>query len=94
MAPEVNRRLNTVLFLAGATILNIVLLFFYFLAFTGLAGLFLPNRTGWIAVATWLGLFAASLAAGWFTYRWAFRNLQERVRLEHYLDSTLFKGLF
>jgi len=90
----VNRRRNTVLFLIGATVLNILLLFFYFLTFTGIAGLFLPNRTGWIAVITWLGLFGASLAAGWFTYRWAFRILKERVRLDHYLDATLFKGLF
>jgi hypothetical protein len=90
----VNRRLNTVLFLAGATVLNIVLLFFYFLTFMGVAGLFLPDRTGWVAVVLWGGLFAAALAAGWFTYRWAFRVLRERVHLERYLDATLFKGLF
>ncbi len=89
-----NRRLNTVLFLAGATILNIILLFFYFLAFMGITGLFLPNRTGLPAVLIWLLLFGASLTAGWFTYRWAFRILKERVRLERYLDANLFKGLF
>lgn len=89
-----NRRLNTVLFLAGATVLNILLLFFYFLAFTGIAGIFLPERTGWLALTSWVGLFGASLAAGWFTYRWAFRILRERVRLDRYLDSNLFKGLF
>ena len=89
-----NRQANTILFLAGATVLNIVLLFFYFLTFTGIAGLFLPNRTGLIAIATWLGLFGASLAAGWFTYRWAFRILKERIHLEKYLDGSLFKGLF
>ena len=89
-----NRRLNTVLFLVGATVLNLLLLFFYFLTFTGIVGLFLPERTGWLAVAVWLLLFGASLAAGWFTYRWAFRILKERVRLERYPDSTFFKGLF
>jgi hypothetical protein len=90
----VNRRVNTVLFLAGATVLNILLLFFYFLAFNGLAGVFLPDRTGAVAIAVWLVLFAASLAAGWFTYRWAFRILRDRVNLEKYLDHNLFKGLF
>jgi len=90
----VNRRVNSVLFLVGATILNILLLFFYFLAFQGLAGIFLPDRTGWVAVAIWLGLFAAALASGWFTYRWAFRILRERVHLEKYFDQHLFKGLF
>ena len=89
-----NRRLNTVLFLAGATVANLLLLFFYFLTFTGLAGLFLPGRTGWIAVATWLGLFAAALLAGWFTYRWAFGILRERIDLDRYFDPKLFKGLF
>jgi len=90
----VNRRFNTVLFLAFATILNLVLLFFYFLAFTGIVGLFLPERTGWVAVTVWIGLFAASLAAGWFTYRWAFHILKSRVDLDKYFDSHLFKGLF
>ena len=89
-----NRRLNTVLFLAGATILNLLLLFFYFLTFTGIAGLFLPDRTGWIAVLVWAGLFASSLAAGWFTYRWAFQILKTRVNLEKHFDPHLFKGLF
>ena len=89
-----NRRTNTVLFLAGATVLNILLLFFYFLAFTGMVGLFLPERTGLLAVAVWLGLFAGALVAGWFTYRWAFRILKERISLEKYFDTNLFKGLF
>jgi len=90
----VNRRLNSVLFLVGATLLNLVLLFFYFLAFQGLAGVFLPERTGWLAVVVWLALFAASLLAGWFTYRWAFGILKDRIVLERYFDPTLFKGLF
>jgi hypothetical protein len=89
-----NRRFNSVLFLIGATILNLLLLFFYFLAFNGVAGLFMPERTGWVAVAVWVGLFAAALAAGWFTYRWAFRILKDRVPLERYFDHNLFKGLF
>jgi len=88
----VNRRLNTVLFLVGATVLNILLLFFYFLTFTGIAGIFLPNRTGFFAIATWLGLFIASLLAAWFTYRWAFHVLKERIHLEKYFDSTVFRG--
>lgn len=89
-----NRRVATVLFLVGATIVNLLLLFFFFLTFTGLAGLFLPERTGALAVGVWIFLFGVSLASGWFTYRWAFRILRERVDLEKYLDHTLFKGLF
>ena len=89
-----NRRMNTVVFLIAATVLNLVLLFFYFLAFTGIAGLFLPNRTGWTAISVWLGLFASALAAGWFTYRWAFRILKDRIHLEKYFDPNLFRGLF
>jgi len=90
----VNRRLNTVLFLAGATVLNILLLFFFFLTYQGLAGLFLPDRTGWVALAVWLGLFLAAVLSAWFTYRWAFRILKDRVALERWLDPHLFKGLF
>lgn len=89
-----NRRLHSVLFLVGATVLNLLLLFFYFLAFTGVLGLFVPNRTGWVAIAAWILLFASAVAADWFTYRWAFRILKDRVRLERWLDPNLFKGLF
>jgi energy-coupling factor transporter transmembrane protein EcfT len=89
-----NRRFNTVLFLAGATVFNLLLLFFYFLAFTGIAGLFLPGREGWLALVTWLGLFVAALLSSWFTYRWAFGLLKEKVDLDRYFDSHLFKGLF
>lgn len=89
-----NRRLNTVVFLAGATVLNVLLLFFYFLAFNGIVGLFLPGRTGWLALVTWSLLLVASVAAAWFTYRWAFGIVKARVPLERYLDATLFKGLF
>jgi len=90
----VSRRLHSVLFLVGATVLNLLLLFFYFLAFTGIVGLFIPDRTGWVAVTTWVLLFVTAVAADWFTYRWAFRILKVLVPLERWLDPNLFKGLF
>jgi len=90
----VNRRLNTVVFLVGATVLNILLLFFYFLTFQGVTGIFLPDRTGFLAVVVWIGLFLAALVAGWFTYRWAFRVLKEHFPLDKYLDPNLFRNLF
>ena len=89
-----NRRFNAVVFLALTTILNVILLFFYFLAFTGIVGLFLPVRSGWVAVTVWIGLFVASVTVGWFTYRWAFYIFRSRVDLEKYFDPNLFKGLF
>ena len=89
-----NRRFNTVVFLTVTTVLNLLLLCFYFLAFTGVVGLFLPQRTGWLAVALWVGLFLLSLAAGWFTYRWAFQIFKSRINLDKYFDPNLFKGLF
>lgn len=89
-----NRRFNSVALLAGATVLNLVLLMFYFLTLNGLAGLFLPSRTGWVAVGVWAVLFVAALGLTWFTYRWAFAVLKERIPFDRYFDSTLFKGLF
>jgi hypothetical protein len=90
----VNRRVNAVLFLVVATVVNILLLFFYFLVFQGVVGLFLPARDGWLAIAVWVVLLLLALASGWFTYRWAYRILRERVDLERYFDLDLFKGLF
>ncbi|MEI8093318.1 MAG: hypothetical protein WCG80_03845 [Spirochaetales bacterium] len=87
-----NRRLNTIAFLAGATVLNLVLLFFFFLGFSGIAGIFVPVRTGFVAVGFWIGLFLLSLMATWFTYRWALALLRERFPIDRYLDSRIFKG--
>jgi len=90
----VNRRVNAVLFLVVATVVNILLLFFYFLVFQGIAGLFVPARDGWAAIAVWAALLLLALASGWFTYRWAYRILRERVDLERYFDLDQFKGMF
>ena len=89
-----NRRVNAVLFLVVATVVNILLLFFYFLVFQGIAGLFVPARDGWAAIAVWAALLLLALASGWFTYRWAYRILRERVDLERYFDLDQFKGMF
>jgi len=90
----VNRRRNAILFLIAATLVNILLLFFFFLVFQGITGLFLPDRSGWVAVVIWCALFLLALASGWFTYRWAYRILAERVDLDRYIDRDLFRGLF
>lgn len=88
-----NRRRNTVLFLLGATVLNTVLMFFYFLTLMAVAGLFMPERTGWFAAVVWGGVFLVALTTTWFTYRWAFQILKDRLPLDRWLDPTIFKGL-
>jgi hypothetical protein len=87
----VNKHVNTVVFLVGATLFNIVLMFFFLLLFLGLAGIFLPVRTGLWAEALWILLFLAAIASAWFTYRWLFNILKTRIRLERYFDPFLFK---
>ncbi len=86
-----NKRVNTVLFLVGAVLFILVLMVFYFLAFLGIGSLLLPDQTGFLAQATWVVFFLSALAASWFTYRWLFRILRERIRLERYFDPFLFK---
>ena len=92
MAQTVNRRQATIAFLTGATIFNLVLMFFFYLAFYGIAGIFLPVRTGLVALGFTFGLFLLALIATWFTYRWAFALLKEKVPLERYLDARILKG--
>lgn len=89
-----NRQHNTVLFLLGATIFNVLLMVFYFLMFQGLGSLFLPIREGIVFVALGIGDFVAAIAATWFTYRAIFRILKDKVPLDRYFDQDLFKGLF
>jgi hypothetical protein len=88
----VNRTRNTIAFLAGATVLNLVLMFFFFLGFSGIASIFLPIRTGVVAIGLWIGLFLLALMATWFTYRWALALLRDRFPLDRYLDPRIFKG--
>jgi len=89
-----NLRRNTVLFFLGATVLNVVLLFFYFLVFQGIVALFLPNRQGWVSVGVWVLLFPAALAAGWFTNRLLYRLLNEKYQIEKKIETEIFKNLF
>jgi hypothetical protein len=90
----VNRKANTIAFLAGATVFNLVLMFFFFLGFSGIATIFLPVRTGVVAIGLGLGLFLLSLMTTWFTYRWALALIRERFPLDRYLDPRIFKGKF
>jgi|GEM_PF-2555223 hypothetical protein len=86
------RKHYTIVFLAGATLFNLILMFFYYLAFHGIAGIFLPVRTGFVAVGFWVGLFLLALLATWFTYRWALALIRDRFPLDRYLDPRIFKG--
>lgn len=86
--------MNSVLFLIGASVFNILILFFYFLAFMGISGLFLPIREGFVAQAVWIILFLAALLCDWFTYKLVFRIIKEKVHLERYFDTAIFKGKF
>lgn len=89
-----NKKVNSILFLIGATVFNIVILFFYFLAFLGISGLFLPIRDGFLAQIVWIVLFLAALISDWFTYRLLFRIIREKVPLEKYFDMAIFRGKF
>lgn len=89
-----NKKVNSVLFIIGATVFNILALFFYFLAFMGICGLFLPAREGLFAQVVWLVLFLAALVSDWFTYRLVFRVFKEKVNVDRYFDPAIFKGKF
>lgn len=86
-----NRRLNTILFLAVATLLNLVLMFGLFLLLLGLAGLLLPVRGDILGPLLWILMFGLSVLGGFFLYRLIYRLYRRRVSMEKYFEDFLFK---
>ncbi len=87
-----NKRVNTVLFMLGATVVNVLLMFLIFLVFFVLYGRFLaPHLADGLNRIALLVLFVASMVITYIIYHRAVRALAGKYDLEKYFDP-IFGG--
>jgi hypothetical protein len=82
-----NKKLNTVLFIIGGTVFNILITIISFLVFLLIYCNFLYGRISENAVSWLLPLFfAASIAASFFVYRLVIKILMKKIDMEKYFN--------
>ena len=88
-----NKRLNTVLFMIGATIVNVVVMFAVFLVLFFLFGRFLaPHLSPGINQILLLVIFVASMVLTYFLYHRLMRRLADKYDLEKYFEPIFRKS--
>ncbi|TVQ35762.1 MAG: hypothetical protein EA384_15680 [Spirochaetaceae bacterium] len=82
-----NKKVNTVLFVLGATLVNVLIMVFLFLILFILFARFLapsvPPAAGQFVL---LGLFLVSVVGTYFVYHRLIALLQKKVDMERYFD--------
>jgi len=87
-----NKKVNTVLFILGATIVNVILMIVIFLALFVLFGRFLaPNLSAELNQIILLLLFVGSIVATYFIYHRLVKLLSEKFNMDNYFDP-IFKS--
>jgi len=87
-----NKRLNTILFIIGATVFNILITVLFFLllliAYARLLLRFLPE-----GAQTWSFplIFIAAMAISFIVYRYAIKFLMKKIDMEEYFDPLFVK---
>ena len=89
-----NKKVNTILFVLGATVFNTIVAIVSFLILLFLYGKFLtniiPSSSGWVFSL----LFIASIAVSIFVYRAVLKYLQKKIDIEQYFDPLFVKSNF
>jgi len=88
----VNKKVNTLLFLVGGTIFNIIVTIICFLVFLLVYSNFLFGRVS-ESVAAWVLplFFAGAIAASFFIYRLAIKILMKKIDMEKYFDPIFVR---
>jgi len=82
-----NKKLNTVLFIIGGTVFNVLVTIISFLFFLFIYSKFLYGRVSDSAVSWLLPVFfAASIAASFFIYRLVIKILMKKIDVEKYFN--------
>ena len=87
-----NKKVNTILFVLGATLFNILVTILVFLALFAVYIKFImhslpESAKGWAFPV----IFIAAIAASFVVYRYALRFLLSRIKVEQYFDP-IFAG--
>jgi len=82
-----NKKLNTVLFIIGGTVFNVLVTIISFLFFLFIYSRFLYGRISDSAVSWLLPVFfAASIAASFFIYRLVIKIVMKKIDVEKYFN--------
>jgi len=82
-----NKKLNTVLFIIGGTVFNVLVTVISFLVFLLIYSRFLYGRISENAVSWLLPVFfAASIAASFFIYRFVIKIVIKKIDVEKYFN--------
>lgn len=87
-----NKKINTVLFVLGATVINIIVMAILFLVCVFLIARFADPESPMLPL--WLGMmFLVSIGGSFFLYTLAMRKITAKYDLEKYLDPIFTKKL-
>ena len=87
-----NKKVNTVLFVLGATVINIVVMAILFLICMFLIARFVDPESPMLPL--WLGMmFLVSIGGSFFLYTLGMRKLTAKYDLEKYLDPIFTRKL-
>jgi len=90
-----NKKVNTILFILGATLFNVIVAIVTFIILLVIYAKFLfpiIPQSGYSWVFTLI--FLASIAASIFVYRAVLKYFQKKIDIEHYFDPLFVKRNF
>ena len=87
-----NKRVNTVLFVIGASIVNVVIMLILFLGLFVLFARFLaPSLSPGVNQLIMVLIFVASIAVTYFIYHRLVKLLSQRINMDAYFDPIFGK---
>lgn len=88
-----NKKANTVLFILGATVVNVLIMIVIFLALFVVFGRFIePNLPPQVNQIVMLLLFIGSIVATYFLYHKLVKWLSDKYDLDKYFDPIFRRG--
>jgi hypothetical protein len=88
-----NKKLNTILFLLGATLFNVLIAVLSFVLLTLLfVNIIMPVIPEQYHVWGFTFIFVASLVISFLAYRYALKYLLKRINIEKYFDPIFGKN--
>ena len=89
-----NKKTNTILFILGATLFNIIIAILCILLFTVLFSVSIAPHVSEAAQAWSISfIFLAAIIASFFIYRFVLKHLMTKIDMEKYFDPIFGKNI-
>ncbi len=83
-----NKKTNTALFIIGATLVNMVLIFIFLFVFIILAGILFPNPSPGLAQVLFLLIFLFAMGASFGIYHLVIKFISKKVDMDRYFHPV------